>query len=135
MRIMKVDVPVQTLFASARTYRAGLQQKRLGCYHIRAHRHKELMPDGLYIFSVGYDEETNTGGFLMFVRAHTIERMFPDIAHRDVSPQWNTILHKLREMGVREGRIPALPHPADGPGNVENRLVHTRGIIIPSRDM
>ena len=132
---MKVDVPVQTLFASARTYRAGLQQKRLGCYHIRAHRHKELMPDGLYIFSVGYDEETNTGGFLMFVRAHTIERMFPDIAHRDVSPQWNIILDKLREMGVREGRIPALPHPADGPGNVENRLVHTRGIIIPSRDM
>ena len=49
----------------------------------------------------------------MFVRAHTIERMFTDIAHRDVSPQWNTILHKLREMGVTEGRIPALPHPAD----------------------
>ena len=135
MRIMKVDVPVQTLFASARTYRTGLQQKRPGCYNIRAHRHKELMPDGLYIFSVGYDEETNTGGFLMLVRAHTIERMFPDIAHRDVSPQWNTILHKLREMGVREGRIPALPHPADGPGNVENRVAHTRGIIIPSRDM
>ena len=125
MRIVKVDVPAQTLFSSARTYRTGLQQKRPGCYSIRAHRHKELMPDGLYIFSVGYDEETNTGGFLMFVRAHTIERMFPDIAHRDVSPQWNTILHKLREMGVAEGRIPALPHPADGPGNVENRVVHT----------
>lgn len=111
MKLVKVGVPVQPLFASAWVVRKDTGKPRAGSYMVRAYQHQRLRSDGLYIFSVGYDEGTDTGGFLMYVRASLFEEMYPAIKHRAVSPLWTSIFNHLKDMGAPESHIPA-PRPA-----------------------
>jgi hypothetical protein len=107
MKLVKVGVPVQVLFASAWVVRKDTGKPRAGSYMVRAYQHQRLGSDGLYIFSVGYDEGTDTGGFLMYVRASLFEEMYPAIKHRAVSPLWTSIFNHLKDMGTPESHIPA----------------------------
>ena len=117
MQIVKIDVPVQTLFTSSvirDSRRSNASASRPGRFTLHPHRHREMGVDGVYYFFVGYDADAREGGFCIVLRAHVLEEAFPRVRHARIKISWVSVYNLAMDSGAIESRIAPMHPPHRG---------------------